>query len=52
MPSRTERTLPELLQGAIGNIEEIVRSEFQLQKAEITEFTAKMRGPATSRATP
>jgi cyanate permease len=47
MSSHTERTLPELLQGAVGNIEEIVRSEFQLQKAEIKESTAKLRGPVT-----
>jgi membrane protein len=45
--SHTERTLPELLHGAVGNIEEIVRSEFQLQKAEIKESTAKLRGPVT-----
>jgi hypothetical protein len=47
MRSHSERTLPELLQGAIGNVEEIIRSEFQLQKAEIKESTAKMRGPLT-----
>jgi|SRR5665213_234629 len=47
MSSHTERTLPELLQGAIGNIEEIISSEFRLQKAEIKESTAKLRGPVT-----
>jgi hypothetical protein len=46
MPSPGERTLPEVLQGAIGNIEEIIRSEFQLGKAEMKAAAAKMTGPA------
>jgi hypothetical protein len=45
--SHSERTLPELLQGALGNLEEIIRSEFQLQRAEVKESVARMRGPAT-----
>lgn len=46
MSSHTERTLPEVLQGAIGNIQEIIRSEFQLAKAEMKAAVAKMTGPA------
>jgi hypothetical protein len=47
MPLHNERTLPEVLQGAIGNIQEIIRSEFQLAKAEIGAAIQKISGPAT-----
>ena len=47
MPLHNERTLPELLQGAIGNIQEIIRSEFQLARAEIGAAIQKISGPAT-----
>jgi hypothetical protein len=47
MPLHNERTLPELLQGAIGNIQEIIRSEFQLARAEIGAVIQKISGPAT-----
>jgi Putative Actinobacterial Holin-X, holin superfamily III len=41
-----ERTLPEVLQGAIGNIQEIIRSEFRLARAEITAAIGKISGSA------
>jgi len=46
MGMQTERTLPELLHGIAGNIEEIVRSEFQLAKTELKEEAAKASKPA------
>ncbi len=42
----TDRTLPELLQRIAGNIEEIIRSEFQLAKTEIKEEASKASKPA------
>lgn len=47
MSLHDERTLPEVLQGAIGNIQEIIRSEFQLARAEIKTVIEKIRGPAS-----
>jgi hypothetical protein len=41
-----ERSLSEVLQDVVGNIQELIRSEFQLAKAEIKDRVAKMRGPA------
>jgi hypothetical protein len=46
MPMPTDRTLPELLQRIAGNIEEIIRSEFQLAKTEIKEEASKASKPA------
>jgi cyanate permease len=46
MSLHSERTLPEVLTGAIGNIQEIIRSEFQLGKAEIKASIVKMSGLA------
>jgi hypothetical protein len=46
MPLHSERTLPEVLTGAVGNIQEIIRSEFQLGKSEIKASIAKMSGLA------
>ena len=46
MSIRGERSLSEVLQDVVGNIQEIIRSEFQLAKAEIKDRVAKMRGPA------
>jgi len=47
MSLHDERTLPEVLQGAIGNIQEIIRSEFQLARAEIKAVLEKIPGPAS-----
>lgn len=46
MSIRSERTLSEVLQDAVGNIQEIIRSEFQLAKVEIQDRMARARGPA------
>jgi uncharacterized membrane protein YqjE len=35
------RSMAEVLQGIVGNIQEIIRSEFLLAKAEISKETAK-----------
>jgi hypothetical protein len=45
MSIRNERTLPEVLQDVVGNIQEITRSEFQLAKVEITDRMARASGP-------
>ena len=47
MSTGGERTLTEVLQDMIGNIQEIIRSEFQLAKVEIKDRVARTRGPVT-----
>jgi len=42
---RSERTLPEVLQGIVGNIQEIIRSEARLAKTEFREELNKAKGP-------
>jgi uncharacterized membrane protein YqjE len=39
------RTVPEVLQDIVGNIQEIIRSEFRLAKAEIKQEAAKAKSP-------
>ncbi|MDP9337283.1 MAG: phage holin family protein [Acidobacteriota bacterium] len=39
------RTVPEVLQDIVGNIQEIIRSEFQLAKAEVKQEVAKAKSP-------
>ncbi len=39
------RTVPEVLQDIIGNIQEIIRSEFRLAKAEIKQEASKAAAP-------
>ena len=39
--AQNSRAMPEVLQDIVGNIQEIIRSEFLLAKAEISEETAK-----------
>ncbi len=46
MAMQTERTLPEVLQGIAGNIEEIIRAEFQLARTEVKEEASKAQKPA------
>jgi uncharacterized membrane protein YqjE len=41
-----ERTVPEVLQDIVGNIQEIIRSEFRLAKTEIKEEVSKASRPA------
>lgn len=45
------RTVPEVLQDIVGNIQEIIRSEFRLAKTEIKEEAAKATKPAVSLGT-
>jgi uncharacterized membrane protein YqjE len=40
------RTVPELLQSIVGNVQEITRSELRLAKAEFREEGAKLTAPA------
>ena len=39
------RTVPEVLQDIVGNIQEIIRSEFRLAKAEVKQEAAKAKSP-------
>src|SRR3981081_4112105 len=39
------RSVPEVLQDIVGNIEEIIRSEFRLAKAEVREEASKAAPP-------
>jgi uncharacterized membrane protein YqjE len=41
----TARSVPEVLQDIVGNIQEIIRSEFRLAKAEIKQEAAKATPP-------
>ena len=42
---QTSRTVPEVLHDIFGNIEEIIRAEFRLVKAEIREEGARIARP-------
>ena len=42
------RSVPEVLHDIVGNIQEIIRSEFRLAKAEVKEEASKARGPLTT----
>jgi uncharacterized membrane protein YqjE len=46
MRAQHERSVPELLQEIVGNIQDIFRSELQLAKTEIAEEAAEARRPA------
>jgi hypothetical protein len=43
-----QRTVPELLGNIVDNIQQIIRSEFRLAKAEIQEKISKASKPATT----
>jgi len=45
MRETSERTLPEVVHDIIGNVQEILRSEFRLAKTEIKEEAAEAAGP-------
>ncbi len=45
MAVQNGRTVPEVLQDIVGNIQEIIRSEFQLAKAEVKQEVAKAKSP-------
>jgi uncharacterized membrane protein YqjE len=48
MQTPTQRTVPEVLQDIVGNIQEIIRSEFRLGTAEIKEEAARAAKPMTT----
>jgi uncharacterized membrane protein YqjE len=43
-----QRSFPEVLQDIVGNLQEIVRSEFRLAKTELQEEAAKAGKPAAT----
>jgi hypothetical protein len=45
---QTQRTVPELLGNIVNNIQQIIRSEFALAKAELGEKASKASKPATA----
>jgi uncharacterized membrane protein YqjE len=45
---QTHRSVPEVLQDIIGNLQEIVRSEFRLAKTELKEEAARAAKPAAT----
>lgn len=45
MTAQNGRSLPEVLQDIVGNIQEIIRSEIQLAKTEIKEEATKASTP-------
>src|ERR1700687_1141310 len=45
---QTQRSVSEVLQNIIGNLQEIIRSEFRLAKTELTEEAAKAAKPAAT----
>ena len=45
---QTQRSVPELLQNIVGNLQEIIRSEFRLAKTEVKEEAAKAAKPAAT----
>jgi uncharacterized membrane protein YqjE len=47
MAAQPGRTVPEVLQDIVGNIQEITRSEFRLAKAELQQEGAKLKSPFT-----
>jgi uncharacterized membrane protein YqjE len=45
MRAHSERSVPEVLQDIIGNVQEILRSEVQLAKTELKEEAAEAAAP-------
>jgi uncharacterized membrane protein YqjE len=45
MTTQNGRSVPEVLQDIVGNIEEIIRSEFRLAKAEVKEEASHAAPP-------
>jgi uncharacterized membrane protein YfcA len=45
---QTQRSVPEVLQDIVGNLQDIFRSEFRLAKTEITEEASKAARPAVT----
>ena len=47
MATPAQRTVTDVLQDIVGNVQEIIRAEFRLAKAETKEKARKASGPAT-----
>jgi hypothetical protein len=45
---QVQRTVPELLGNIVENIQQIIRSEFRLAKAELGEKVSRASKPATT----
>jgi uncharacterized membrane protein YqjE len=45
---QTQRSVPEVLQDIVGNLQDIIRSEFRLAKTELKEEAAKAVTPAAT----
>jgi Putative Actinobacterial Holin-X, holin superfamily III len=45
---QTQRSVPEVLQDIVGNLQDIIRSEFRLAQTEITEEASKAARPAAA----
>jgi uncharacterized membrane protein YqjE len=45
---QTQRSVPEVLQDIIGNLQEIIRSEFRLAKTELKEEAARAARPVAT----
>jgi uncharacterized membrane protein YqjE len=48
MATPQQRSVPEVLQNIVGNLQEIIRSEFRLAKIELKEEGAKAAKPAAT----
>ena len=48
MAPQTQRSIPEVLQDIVGNLQEIIRSEFRLAKAELKEEAARASEPVAT----
>jgi uncharacterized membrane protein YqjE len=47
MATPAQRTVTDVLQDIVGNVQEIIRAEFRLAKVETKEKARKASGPAT-----
>jgi len=47
MATPAQRTVTDVLQDIVGNVQEIIRAEFRLAKVETREKARKASGPAT-----
>src|SRR4030095_3154605 len=48
MALQVHRSIPEVLQDIVGNLQEIIRSEFRLAKVELKEETLKASKPVAT----
>jgi uncharacterized membrane protein YqjE len=48
MGIQVQRSIPEVLQDIVGNLQEIIRSEFRLAKAELKEEASRASKPVAT----